>query len=186
MSDLHPERPFDCPDESGNGSGCLPLQSALVEQTRQAERVARVEARIGQLKVSVDAAKDAADRAEAASTRAAESADTVRRVVCAPANDALARYQSDHAELLPADEGDSPVPTSVSIHVPHLAERRIKREQDGRESAERSVAHLEAENARLALQTQLEMARLKLRATAIGAAVALAGIAGGVLTAWLR
>lgn len=186
MSELHPDRPFDCPDDSGNGEGCLPLAAVLREQERHAERVASVERRIGQLKVSVDASKDAADRAEQAATRAAVAAEATLARTCAPANAAIAQYQSDHSELLPADEGDNPIPTSVAIHIPQQAERKIKSEQARAVEAEKSVALLEAENARLEIQNKLEIARIKLRATAIGAAVALAGIAGGIITTWLR
>jgi len=160
------ERPDDCPDQSGNGGGCFTLQQALQEQARHSERLKYQETRIGQLKVSVDASKDASDRAESSATRAesaanraADSADAIRRVICGPANDALAQHQSDSRELLDAAD-DHSIDTSVSIRVPHLAERRIRHEERLRIEAEKRAEELGAERERVKLAAKLEAERV--------------------------
>lgn len=183
-------RPADCPDGSGNGHGCESLEAwvqANVEAHRNfGERIHYVESRTAQQNVTIDATKDAVERVEREQAKQAGVLESIRVAVCEPANALLARYQSDHSELMPADEGDTPLPTSVAIHIPQQAEKKIKAEQQRAIEAEKAVALLEAENRRIALTNQLALARIKLQATAIGAAVALAGIVAGVLTNWLR
>jgi hypothetical protein len=187
------QRPDDCPDLSGNGAGCLGLQDCIREQGQLSKRLAHNEARVGQLKVSVDAAKDAADRSEAAANKSAAGIARIEAFVCKPANTMLSAY-SDASELMDAAEEEN-MPTSVSAQIPHLAIRRIKREEVGRLEAEKRAEALGAEKERIRAAAELETKRVaeanrlaviqierekrnaKLIHAAIGAIVTLAGVA---------
>lgn len=104
------------------------------QDQRIANHLAKIDRTVGQMLVAAGEAAENAKHAQHEATRAADSADAIRAVICAPANDMLAKYQSDPpVALRDADEADEP--TSVSIRVPHLAERRIRKEQQGRTKA---------------------------------------------------
>lgn len=125
------ERPDDCPDPSGNGGGCDALQRHVAEQSRFMRRLNAVEVSLATMKIVVDATR--------------EDARAVRAVVCGPANEVLAKYQSDHPpELLDADDGQD-LPTETAIHVPWMAARKVQRERARASSAEQARVRLEAE-----------------------------------------
>lgn len=172
------DRPDECPDQSGNGGGCESLQRYVVEGDRLRKRVGAVEVGLATMRIAVDATR--------------EDAHAVRSVVCGPANEALARYQSDRPppDLLDADDGED-IPTSDAIHVPWMAARKVQHEKRRAADAEQARIRLEAEKL-VAERHAADLAEAKARDDkrhtrnmAILAAVAALGTAGGTLFALL-
>ncbi|MFA5892160.1 MAG: hypothetical protein WDA27_14625 [Actinomycetota bacterium] len=130
------ERPDDCPDPSGNGGGCDALQRHTAEHGRFLQRLSNVEISLATMRIVTDATR--------------EDSRAIRAVVCGPANEALAKYASDHPpELLDVDDGE-PIPTSTAIQVPHLGLVKIRREQ--RRAVDAEKARDEADMARVRLE----------------------------------
>ena len=104
------------PDSDG---GCEPLHLVANEQARHRAWLEVQGRRIATLKVSVDAAKDAAERSEAAAVRAEQRTANIERVVCAPANAALVL----HHGLVDEPVSES---TGIDIVTPALSLKRIR------------------------------------------------------------
>ena len=182
---------IDCEEHQSNGGGCVPLHIVADEQRRHATAIAIVKAsqekqdeREGRMLAAVGEAKSAAIEARNAAKLTDERAARIEAAVCRPANNLLIKYQgdSDPPPLLDADDGQD-VPTSTSIHIPHLAERRIRKEQAAAAAAEQARIRLEAEKlvaeeraARLADQKAIDDKR-HARNMAILAALAALGTA---------
>jgi hypothetical protein len=103
------------------------LSILSTQQAAQSARIDHTDEASGRTLAAAMRAEQAAHEAHREASHARQSCDRMEAIICRPVNDALAKYQSDASELYDADSPDEP--TSTSIQVPALAERRIRKEQ---------------------------------------------------------
>ena len=149
----------ECEEPQLNGHGCAPL--AIVEESvdRLRQRQNERDAQDGRWHASLSEAKLAAQQARDAALASDARVARIETYVFGPTNTVIAKYQSD-APLMSADDEEN-LPTSTTIQVPHLAERRIKREEVGRLAAEKRAEALGAEKERIRAAAALETARVE-------------------------
>ena len=142
---------------NGNGgaamheSPCEDLEMVRVDMRRQEASLATARAnlsqtqqQVGEMLLGIGEAAEHAKNASRDAAAARRAAEKVEAKIFAGVNELVAKYDSNPPELLDADDGQD-IPTSTAIQVPHLSERKIRREQRKTAEAEQARIRLEAE-----------------------------------------